>query len=250
MSPQWLIARKEAGELLLSGRGLAWLLGASLAMSAFALLLVSSTELSLLDNAQVVYDMLGIATALAALLAMVVGIDAIGGERERNTLIPLLLTPLRRNQIITGKMASIVIAWVALFVVALPYIWSIASTGQNLGAGLLVTVVLGTPVILTFGYYGMWLGAGMAQLVSAYVVGLLTLMVAASPLLLGPALRQSVIGRIFDAINPFSAAVNAYDAVVIDSMSLLSQWPGFIAAFLWLGLTFLLARSRIRHLTV
>src|SRR5229473_2172541 len=86
MNPTILIARKEAGELLLSQRGLAWLLAMAAALSGFALLLVSNSELSLLDNAQVVYDMVGIVGALGALLALVVGIDATGGERERGSL--------------------------------------------------------------------------------------------------------------------------------------------------------------------
>lgn len=85
MTPSTLIARKEAGELFFSMRGLAWLLALCGALSAFTLLLVGSTELSLLDNAQVVYDMAGLITALAALLALIVGIDATAGERERGS---------------------------------------------------------------------------------------------------------------------------------------------------------------------
>ena len=52
-----LIARKEAGEIIVSPRGRGWLLAMVGALSGFSLLLVGSTELSLLDNAQVVYDM-------------------------------------------------------------------------------------------------------------------------------------------------------------------------------------------------
>ena len=51
MNPIALIARKESGELLMSGRGLAWLLALSVIMSVMSLLLVSNSELSLLDNA-------------------------------------------------------------------------------------------------------------------------------------------------------------------------------------------------------
>src|SRR5262249_56185842 len=56
MNPILLIAGKDTGELLLSLRGLAWLLATTVVLSAFGLLLVGDTELSLLDNAQVVYD--------------------------------------------------------------------------------------------------------------------------------------------------------------------------------------------------
>ena len=85
MTSTVLIARKEGRELLLSFRGLAWILAMTVALSVFDLLFVSNTELSLLDNAQVVYAMVGIVTALGALLAVVVGTDTVAGERERGT---------------------------------------------------------------------------------------------------------------------------------------------------------------------
>src|SRR5262245_21773336 len=97
--PILLIAGKEAGELLLSVRGLTWLLVLSVVLSGFSLLLVSDTELSLLDNAQVIYDMSGIVTALGCLLTLIVGIDTIAGERERGSLVPLLLTTVSRDGI-------------------------------------------------------------------------------------------------------------------------------------------------------
>ena len=248
MKPSTLVARKELGELILSARGLLWLLMASVGMSAFALLLVSNTELSLLDNAQVVYDMLGIVTALGSLLALISGIDMLGGERERHTLVPLLLAPINRDDILRAKLTAIFGAWIVMSLVSAPYVWAVGSTGQNLFKAYLAMAVLGTPVVLIFGFFGLWLGARIQQTVAAYMSGLIVIVVAASPLVLGPALRQSTIGRVFDAINPFSAAVNAYDAMVIDSMSLFSQWSAFVTVLVWLGATLLLAHRSFKKL--
>ena len=125
MTPIALIARKEAGELLSSGRGLGWFLALAGVLSAFSLLLVSNLELSLLDNAQVVYDMAGTITALGALLAIVAGTDTIAGERERGSLMPLVLTPVGRDSILLGKVGGQLVAWLVTFVVALPYLWSV-----------------------------------------------------------------------------------------------------------------------------
>lgn len=243
MSATFLIARKEAGELLLSLRGLAWLLAMAVALSVFGLLLVSNTELSLLDNAQVVYDMVGVVTALGALLALVAGLDAVAGERERGSLVPLLLTPASRDAIVAGKLGGVAIAWAVMYALALPYLWAVGSTGQNLRQGMAVLVILGSPVVLGFGFFGMGLGARLASARAGLLTGLITLIVSASPLLLGPSLRQSTIGRVFDAVNPFSAAVNAYDAVIIDSQTILAQWPHAAVAAGWLVLTLWLARS-------
>ena len=106
MNAAALIAGKEASELLRGGRGLAWLLTMAVVLSGFALLLVSDTELSVLDNAQVVYDMDGMVTALGALLAVVVATFSIAGERERGSLVPLLLTPIARPALAIGKLGG------------------------------------------------------------------------------------------------------------------------------------------------
>jgi ABC-type transport system involved in multi-copper enzyme maturation permease subunit len=246
VNPTTLIARKEAGELLLNLRGLAWLMAVAVALSAFGMLLVSDTELSLLDNAQVVYDMAGIVTALGSLLALVVGIDAVAGERERGSLVPLLLTPASRDAIVAGKLEGIAVAWAVMYALALPYLWSVGSTGQNLWQAALMLALLGSPVVLGFGFFGMCLGARLSSARAGLLAGLIALVVSASPLLLGPSLRQSAIGRVFDAVNPISAAVNAYDAVIIDSQTILAQWPHIAVAVLWLAATLLFARFAFR----
>jgi ABC-type transport system involved in multi-copper enzyme maturation permease subunit len=248
MSPTYLVARKEAGELLLNLRGLSWLMVVTMALSAFGLLLVSNTELSLLDNAQVVYDMTGIVTALGALLALIVGIDTVAGERERGSLVPLVLTPVSRTAILLGKLGGVAIAWTVMYLLSLPYLWAVGSTGQNMVDGMLVSALLGTPVVLTFGFFGMGLGSRTGSARTALLAGLVTLVLSASPLLLGPSLRQSPIGRMFDAVNPFSAAVNAYDAVIIDSQSIATQGTPFLVAATWLVVTLWFARSGFRKI--
>ncbi len=84
---------------------------------------------------------------------------------------------------------------------------------------------------------------------AAPLAGLIGLLVAASPLLIGPSLWQSALGRIFDAIDPFSAAVNGYDLVVIDSQDLLNQWAYFGHTLAWLALMLWFARAAFRRVT-
>ena len=248
MTPATLIARKEAAELVLSPRGLAWLLAVASALSAFGLLLVSNTELSLLDNAEVVYDMVGIVTALGGLLALVVGIDTVAGERERGSLVPLLLTPASRDSILAGKLGGVAVAWVVMYGLAVPYLWAVGSTGQNLLGGMLILGLFGTPVVLGFGFLGMALGARLASARAALLAGLVALLLSASPFLLGPSLRQSAIGRAFDAVNPFSAALNGYDAVIIDSQAIGSQAARLVVVLAWLVLTLWFSRASFRRI--
>lgn len=250
MNPITLIARKEGGELLNSGRGLAWLLALSVIMSVLSLLLVSNTELSLLDNAQVVYMVMGTVTALGALLAVVLGSDAVAGERERGSLMPLLLAPVTPSQIVFGKMGGQVAGWAVMYLLSLPYVWAVGSSGQNLTQAVTYLALFGTPVVLGFGFLGIALSARLRSVRSALLTSLITLMLLASPLLLGPSLRQSAIGKLFDAVNPFSAAVNTFDSVVIDSQPLAMQLTRFAITLVWLVLTAAFAIRSVRKMEI
>lgn len=250
MSPITLIARKESGELLKSGRGLAWLLALSVILSVLSLLLVSNTELSLLDNAQVVYMVMGTITALGALLAVVLGSDAVAGEKERGSLVPLLLAPLSTSDIVFGKMGGQVVAWGVTYLLSLPYLWAVGSSGQNLVQAIAYLALLGTPVVLGFGFYALGLSARFGSVRAALITALITLMLLASPLLLGPGLRQSVIGKVFDAVNPFSAALNGFDSVVIDSQPLSMQLGRFSVTLIWLVLTLWFARRSVQTVEI
>ena len=250
MNPIALIARKESGELLMSGRGLAWLLALSVIMSVLSLLLVSNTELSLLDNAQVVYMVMGTVTALGALLAVVLGSDTVAGERERGSLMPLMLAPVTPSQIVFGKMGGQVAGWAVMYLLSLPYVWAVGSSGQNLAQAVVYLALFGTPVVLGFGFLGIALSARLRSVRSALLTSLITLMLLASPLLLGPSLRQSGIGKLFDSVNPFSAAVNTFDSVVIDSQPLAMQFARLAVTLVWLVLTTAFAIRSVRKMEI
>jgi ABC-type transport system involved in cytochrome c biogenesis permease component len=213
------------------------------------LLLISTTEVGLLDNAQVVYDMVGLVISLGALLTLVAGADAIGGEQERGSLVPLLLAPLPRSALLLGKLGGQAVAWAAMLVIAVPYLWAVGSTGQNLTQGIACLIVLGTPVVLVFGCLGLALGARLLSARNALTIGLVVLILAASPTMLGPGLRRTAIGVAFDWVNPFSAVLNAVDAVVIDSEPLLAQALPFAVALAWMLIALWYASRSVSRLT-
>ncbi|HUW49531.1 MAG TPA: ABC transporter permease subunit [Sulfuricella sp.] len=246
MNPILLIARKESGEVLGSGRGLGWLTLLAAVLSVLSLLLVSDTELSLLDNAQVVYIVMGTITALGGLLAVVLGSDAWAGERERGSLIPLLLTPVEITDIVLGKMGAQGIAWGSAYLVALPYLWAVGSSGQNLAQAVLYLGLFGTPLVLGFGFYALGLSVRLGSVRAALLASLTTLLLAASPLLLGPSLRQSAVGKIFDAVNPFSAVLNTFDSVVVDSQPFTLQLGRLAVVVAWLVVAAWFGRASAR----
>jgi ABC-type transport system involved in multi-copper enzyme maturation permease subunit len=241
------IAYKESTQMLRSRRGLLWLLAFSGLLSAFSLLLVSDTELSLLDNAQVVYMMSGTVVAAGALLAAILGSDAYAGENERGTLVPLLCTPIDATVLLTGKALGMLIAWGIMFIVATPYLWSVGASGQNLGAAVFYLALFGTPVVLGFGYLAMALSARTGSVLASLLSTVTVLMLAASPLLIGPGLRGTAIGQVMDAVNPVAGALNTFDSVIIDSQPFSAQVGRLLLVVAWLGLCLLAARRSASH---
>jgi len=211
---------KEIQEDFRSARGAFFLVVAALVLSVFAVLLVSNTELSLLDNAQAVYMMAGIVIALAALVAVLRGSDGFAGERDRQTLEPLLLAPINGSGLAAAKLCGILVSWLTLFILAIPYLWAVGSTGQNLFAAILYLFLAGTLIVLVFGGAALALSARMKTFKGVLSLGLTVLLLLGSPVLFGPSLRQSAVGRVLDLANPFAAALNTLDSVIIDSQGL------------------------------
>jgi ABC-type transport system involved in multi-copper enzyme maturation permease subunit len=224
MSSLLPLIKREFREDWLATRGPVFLATATLVLSAFAVLLVSNTELSLLDNAQAVYMMAGIVITLAALVAVIRGCDGFAGERERETLEPLLLAPITGHRLAVAKLCGLLLSWSILFILALPYLWAVGSAGQNLLPATQYLFLTGTLMVLLFGGVALTLSAKMKSFKGVLSLGLTMLLLLASPVVLGPSLRQSAVGRLLDLINPMAGALNILDSVIIDSQGL--AWQG------------------------
>jgi ABC-type transport system involved in multi-copper enzyme maturation permease subunit len=234
------LLRKELLEGVLSIRSAALYLTAAAVLSVFGLLLVSNAELSLLDNAQAVYLICGIVLTIGLLVAVIRGSDSFAGERERQTLELLLITPVRGRQIALAKLGGTMLAWVLTFVLAIPYVWAVGSTGQNLGPALIYLFVSGALLSLIFGGVALIVSTRTKSLAAALSVGLTLFLLFGSPVVLGPSLRQSGVGRIFDWINPFAHGLNMLDSVVVDSQGIsfqlahLGVLAGYALVAMWL----------------
>jgi ABC-type transport system involved in multi-copper enzyme maturation permease subunit len=247
MSAIGLIAKKERQALLRGQRGISWLLAFAAVLSGFSLLLISNRELSLLDNAEVVYMMAAVVIGAATLVAIILGADSFAGERERGSLVPLLSAPVTPLQLLAGKVSGLGFSWLVMCVLSLPYLWAVGASGQNLPTALLYLVLTGTPVVLGFGLLATAISARSGSVLSALVGTMSLLVVCASPLAMGPSLRRTAVAHALDLVNPFAAALNSLDSVVIDSDPLAAQLGRLLVLFVWFALTFLAASRTTRH---
>lgn len=67
------------------------------------------------------------------------------------------------------------------------------------------------------------LSARARSLITALSIGLAIFLLAGSPVVMGPSLRQSSIGRVVDWGNPFAHGLNMLDSVIVDSQGLSFQ---------------------------
>ena len=242
-----ILIKKECLEEIFSARGAALYLVGVGVLSVFSLLLVSNTELSLLDNAQAVYMMSAIIITLALLIIVIRGGDGFAGERERETLETLLITPISPAEIAFAKLMGLLFTWLIIFVLSIPYLWAVGSTGQNLFSALIYLFVAGTLLVAIFGGFMLALSIRMKTFRGALSIGLTAFLLSGSPILLGPSLRQSAVGRFVDLINPFAISINMLDSAVIDSLGVLFQIiPLAILVFYTIAAIWVLSRTTRR----
>ena len=149
-----VVAGQELRDLWLSGRGLVLLFAFSVLVSAITYLGATSEGVNFLEKRETVNLTLQVAVAFGALVALLAAADAISGERERGTLESLLLTPVPRRHLVTGKLLASLSLWFAAIVVAVPYLWFL---GRDVGAvddAVIAGFLVGTLVALSLTAFG------------------------------------------------------------------------------------------------
>src|ERR671925_512799 len=157
-----VVATQELRDLWIGGRGMLLCFAFSLLLGALAYLSATNEALNFLERREAVSLMVQVAVAVGALLALLAGADAISGERERGTLETLLLTPVSRRHIATGKLAVglVVGTLLAVFLTSLGVVLSIfaASNRVSLSLSLFILFALFAPTLFPTGARQGWAG--------------------------------------------------------------------------------------------
>jgi ABC-2 type transport system permease protein len=144
-----VVAAQECRDLWLGGRGPMLLFAYSLLLSAMTYLAATNQVLNFLERREALNLVLQVAVAVGSLLTLVVSADAVSGERERGTLESLLLTPVSRRSLLTGKLLAAITMWAACYAILVPYLLvlgrglSMTTTAVGLGLGVGTLLALG-----------------------------------------------------------------------------------------------------------
>lgn len=187
---------------------------------------------------------------LVVLLVPSVSASAVTGERDKGTLVPLLVTPMPRSRITVGKLLAPILYILLLISTSIPFAaLSFGFGGTDMGL-LLTTYGCLVATALFLASMGLMVSTLMRRTVPAVLVayGLGAAVVIGTPiadLIYNTVLREPQGGILFLHLNPFTPLVLGVEERLIDNPDVPAWW---ITPLLQLGLAVLfslVARARI-----
>ena len=245
----WLVFKRELTDLWIGGKGLNLILIYSIVLGVMVYVYSFNTELSLIPPKESVYEMLKNAIAVSMFIGLVIGADTLSGERERNTLESLLLTPASRRQIIVGKFLAGSSSWPVAYAIAIPFMNVLSQGDEVLVPAIIWGAITGTVMVLAFTGLGMLISFWSSSNKVSYFasMGIYVLLLVPAEL---PGSSSGAAGQFLQWINPM-AAVNHFlskHLVNYRSVAEFGSWliSPSVFAVLVLGLLFLYAGSGLR----
>ena len=227
-----IVAGQELRDLWLGGRALLLLLAFSVLASVITYMGATSEGINFLEKRETVNLTLQVAVMFGALLALLVAADAISGERERGTLESLLLTPVPRRQLASGKLLAALSLWFAALLVTVPYVWFL---GRDVGAvddALLAALLVGSLVAVSLTALGLIVSVLASTNRVSLSVSLFVLLALFAPTLLPGGAKQGWAGELFQRVNPMTAAEHYMRNVVISQYEWTKELDWLVAPIL------------------
>ena len=150
-----LVLGRELGDLWLGGRLLFLLVLFAILMSATSIMRELESATSLIPPAEMIYLTLISTVSFGILVSLIIGADAISGERERATLEPVLLAPVTptpdRGRPSTWRPSR---RGRSTLLISLPYVVFVSDGHDILGTAYFWTIITGTLLAISFAGFG------------------------------------------------------------------------------------------------
>jgi len=210
-----VVAGQECRDLWVSGRGPFLIFGFSVLLSGVTYLAATNLDINFLEQREAVNLTLQMAVAVGVLVTLVVSADGLSGERERGTLESLLLTPVSRRAIVTGKLVAALSVWFVAFVVTVPYLWVLGRGVSIVVQAVLLGLLVGTLVALGLAALGLLISAVSTSNKVSLAVSLFLLLALFAPTQLPSGLPQGWFFDVLARLNPVTAALHYISAVLV-----------------------------------
>jgi ABC-2 type transport system permease protein len=205
----WLVLKREVVDLWIGGKALNLMLIYSVILGVMVFVYSFNSELSLIPPKEATYEMLKNAMSISLFIGLVIGADALSGERDRGTLESLLLTPTSRRQIMLGKFLAGLSQWPVAFLIALPFM-KVLSQGDDVFAPSIVWgAITGTMLAVGYTGVGMLVSFWSASNKTSYFISLGIYILFLVPAQLPGRAQTGAAGQFLQWVNPL-AAVNHF----------------------------------------
>jgi ABC-type transport system involved in multi-copper enzyme maturation permease subunit len=245
----WLVFTREFSDLWVGGKALILILIYTIVLAVMVYVYSFNTELSLIPPKESVYEMLKNAMAVSMFVALVVGADTLSGERERNTFESLLLTPISRRQIITGKFLAALSIWPVAYAIAIPFMNVLSQGDEVLIPAILWGLGTGTVMVVAFTALGMLVSFWSSSNKVSYFasLGIYVLLLVPAEL---PGTSSGAAGQFLQWINPMASVNHFLSKHLVNYEPLSLFWSWLIApavlAILSFGTLFFYAGPGLR----
>jgi ABC-2 type transport system permease protein len=215
-TPPWrVVAERDLRDLWLAGRGLPLLVGYAVLLSITSYLTASNRALNFLEQREVVGQTLQIATAVAALLVLIHAADSISGERDRDTLETLLITPASKHALLVGKAAAALSLWAAAYLVSVPYVVYLGRGTRVTVAALVGGLVVGLLLALFSCGLGLLLSIVSSSSRLSLSASIFVLLALFAPTQIPSSARQAWFGGFLLRADPFTAGLRYLGRVIV-----------------------------------
>ncbi len=242
-----VVAEQELRDLWLSWRGPVIVFAFSLLLSLLTYLAAANKELNIIDQRDTVNLVVQITLGIGVAASLVFAADAVSGERERETLESLLLTPVPRRQIALGKLLAAISVWPVMILVAVPYIWVLRAGPGLFVHAVVLGFVVGSLLAVAFASLGMITSVFSNSNRTSLAVSFLVFVLLAAPTQL--TLRGWLAG-LLNRANPVTAAAEYMHRILVSDHTLTqdASWlasPVVAALIAAAAVFFIAARLRL-----
>lgn len=205
----WLVFKREGTDLWIGGKALNLMLIYSIILGVMVYVYSFNSELSLIPPKEATYEMLKNAMSISLFIGLVIGADALSGERDRGTLESLLLTPTSRRQIMAGKFLAGLSQWPVAFLIALPFMKVLSQGDEVFVPAIIWGAITGTMLVIGYTGVGMLVSFWSASNKTSYFISLGIYILFLVPAQLPGRAQTGAAGQFLQWVNPL-AAVNHF----------------------------------------
>src|SRR5437867_266253 len=246
----WVVATRELKDVWFGGKGPIILVMFSVLLGLVCYVFATNVELALFTPKELMWMLLQMAYMAGAVIGIGMGADCFSGERDRETLEGLLLTPTSRTGIVVGKFLAAFSLWPACAAISVLYFVKLTPDNEILMITLLWGGVCGTLLAVGMTGLGMIVSALSNSNKVSMSVSLAIFLIFLLPAQFRGAAQKGAVGKFVQWANPLAAVDEFTEKLIVNLRTLneFGNWlvPPIVFTVLVLGVLFLIVGPGLR----